>query len=231
MDRTHELLRPWTEGPFTLKEAAERYGEALVAEALRERILKPVMTRLGPVLVPASRGRVALGLTRHYTPRPAPLEDALLVRRQVEEMVQNGYRVLSRKGAGPCWKGMASGSWWWAGPKGAFGRAAPGARTPGGHGGKGVGPGPRRADRAPEPPPGGGAGGGPWKWLATSPSWWGASCPQGLPPGRGGLGGGHGGVLIAIGERDRGITYLIAALLGGILAAFARPLLRGLLGI
>lgn len=40
-----------------------------------------------------------------------------------------------------------------------------------------------------------------------------------------------GGVLIAIGERDRGITYLIAALLGGILAAFARPLLRGLLGI
>uniref|UniRef100_A0A7C5REL8 Uncharacterized protein n=1 Tax=Thermus caliditerrae TaxID=1330700 RepID=A0A7C5REL8_9DEIN len=98
MDRTHELLRPWTEGPFTLKEAAERYGEALVAEALRERILKPVMTRLGPVLVPASRGRVALGLTRHYTPRPAPLEDALLVRRQVEEMVQNGYRVLNRKG-------------------------------------------------------------------------------------------------------------------------------------
>ncbi len=88
MSRTHELLRPWTEGPFTLKEAAERYGEALVAEALRERILKPVMTRLGP----------ALGLTRHYTPRPAPLEDALLVRRQVEEMVARGYRVLKRKG-------------------------------------------------------------------------------------------------------------------------------------
>ncbi|ETN89551.1 hypothetical protein TNMX_01120 [Thermus sp. NMX2.A1] len=40
-----------------------------------------------------------------------------------------------------------------------------------------------------------------------------------------------GGLLIAIGEKDRGILYLIAALLGGILAAFARPLLRGLLGI
>lgn len=34
-----------------------------------------------------------------------------------------------------------------------------------------------------------------------------------------------GGLLIAIGERDRGVGYLIAALLGGILAWNARALL------
>lgn len=34
-----------------------------------------------------------------------------------------------------------------------------------------------------------------------------------------------GGLLIAIGERDRGVDYLIAALLGGILAWNARALL------
>ncbi|MGC8904963.1 hypothetical protein [Thermus sp.] len=34
-----------------------------------------------------------------------------------------------------------------------------------------------------------------------------------------------GGVLIAIGERDRGIGYLIAALVGGILAWNAKALL------
>ncbi|MGC8904964.1 hypothetical protein [Thermus sp.] len=94
-----ELLAPWLEGPFTLKEASERYGEALVAEALRERVLKPVMTRLGPVLVPGGRGRVLLGLTRYYTPRPGPLEVALLVRRQAEAMAREGYRVLRRQGA------------------------------------------------------------------------------------------------------------------------------------
>lgn len=34
-----------------------------------------------------------------------------------------------------------------------------------------------------------------------------------------------GGLLIAIGERDRGVGYLIAALLGGILAWNAKSLL------
>ncbi|MGC8877490.1 hypothetical protein [Thermus sp.] len=34
-----------------------------------------------------------------------------------------------------------------------------------------------------------------------------------------------GGVLIAIGERDRGIGYLVAALVGGILAWNAKALL------
>ena len=35
-----------------------------------------------------------------------------------------------------------------------------------------------------------------------------------------------GGLLIAIGERDRGVGYLIAALIGGILAWNARALLK-----
>ena len=35
-----------------------------------------------------------------------------------------------------------------------------------------------------------------------------------------------GGLLIAIGERDRGVGYLIAALLGGILAWNARAFLK-----
>lgn len=39
-----------------------------------------------------------------------------------------------------------------------------------------------------------------------------------------------GGLLIAIGERDRGVGYLVAALIGGILAWNARALL-GLVGL
>jgi hypothetical protein len=93
-----DLLAPWSEGPYTLREALERYGEALVAEALRRRVLKPVMTRLGPVLVPGGKGRALLGLTRYYTPRAGALEMALLVRRQAEAMVREGYRVLRREG-------------------------------------------------------------------------------------------------------------------------------------
>lgn len=89
-----ELLRIWQEGPYTLGEALARYGEPTVSRALEEGILKVVGTRLGGVLVPAGRGRVLLGKTRYYTPRPAALENALLVRRYVEGMVQGGYRVL-----------------------------------------------------------------------------------------------------------------------------------------
>lgn len=94
-----DLLAPWREGPYTLQEALERYGEALVGEALRQRVLKPVMTRLGPVLVPAARGRALLGLTRYYTPRAGALEMALLVRRQAEAMEREGWRVLKRQGS------------------------------------------------------------------------------------------------------------------------------------
>jgi len=94
-----DLLAPWREGPYTLQEALERYGEALVGEALRQRVLKPVMTRLGPVLVPAARGRALLGLTRYYTPRAGALEMALLVRRQAEAMEREGWRMLKRQGS------------------------------------------------------------------------------------------------------------------------------------
>ncbi|WP_114313607.1 hypothetical protein [Thermus caldifontis] len=89
-----ELLRIWQEGPYTLGEALARYGEPTVSRALEEGILKVVGTRLGGVLVPAGRGRVLLGKTRYYTPRPSALENALLVRRYVEGMVQEGYRVV-----------------------------------------------------------------------------------------------------------------------------------------
>ncbi len=94
-----DLLAPWSEGPYTLREALERYGEALVAEALRRRVLKPVMTRLGPVLVPGGKGRALLGLTRYYTPKAGALEMALLVRRQAEAMEREGWRVLKRQGS------------------------------------------------------------------------------------------------------------------------------------
>ncbi|MDM7324923.1 MAG: hypothetical protein P3W93_008105 [Thermus sp.] len=90
-----ELLTPWTEGPFTLKEALERYGEKLVGEALANGILKVVNTRLGAVLVPGARGRVLMGKTRYYTPRPSTLENALLVRRYMERLMGQGYRVLT----------------------------------------------------------------------------------------------------------------------------------------
>ncbi len=93
-----DLLAPWSEGPYTLREALERYGEALVAEALRRRVLKPVMTRLGPVLVPGGKGRALLGLTRYYTPKAGALEMALLVRRQAEAMGEQGWRLLRRQG-------------------------------------------------------------------------------------------------------------------------------------
>ncbi len=33
-----DLLAPWREGPYTLQEALERYGEALVGEALRQQV-------------------------------------------------------------------------------------------------------------------------------------------------------------------------------------------------
>ncbi len=94
-----DLLAPWREGPYTLQEALERYGEALVGEALRQRVLKPVMTRLGPVLVPAAKGRKRLGLTRYYTPRAGALEMALLVRRHAEAMEREGWRMLRREGS------------------------------------------------------------------------------------------------------------------------------------
>lgn len=89
-----ELLRIWEEGPFTLAEALARYGEPTVSTALEEGILKVVGTRLGGVLVPAGRGRVLLGKTRYYTPRPSALENALLVRQHMEGMVREGYQVL-----------------------------------------------------------------------------------------------------------------------------------------
>lgn len=94
-----DLLAPWREGPYTLQEALERYGEALVGEALRQRVLKPVMTRLGPVLVPAAKGRKRLGLTRYYTPRAGALEMVLLVRRHAEAMEREGWRMLKRQGS------------------------------------------------------------------------------------------------------------------------------------
>lgn len=89
-----ELLRIWQDGPYTLGEALARYGEPMVSRALEEGILKVVGTRLGGVLVPAGRGRVLMGKTRYYTPRPSALENALLVRRYIEGMVQEGYRLL-----------------------------------------------------------------------------------------------------------------------------------------
>lgn len=95
------LLAPWTEGPFTLEEAQERYGP-LVEKALKAWVLKPVPTRFGPVLVPGSQGRRALGLTRFYTPRPSTLEDLLCVRREAERLQGEGYRlVLMDRGRRP----------------------------------------------------------------------------------------------------------------------------------
>jgi hypothetical protein len=88
-----KLLAPWTEGPFTLEEAQERYGP-LVERALKARVLKPVPTRFGPVLAPGSQGRRALGLTRFYTPRPSSLEDLLCVRREAERLQGEGYRLV-----------------------------------------------------------------------------------------------------------------------------------------
>ena len=88
------LLAPWLEGPFTLKEARERYGP-LVEKALKARALKPVPTRFGEVLVPSGKGRRALGLTRFYTPRPSTLEDLIAVRREVERLQGQGYRLVA----------------------------------------------------------------------------------------------------------------------------------------
>lgn len=88
-------LSIWLQGPFTLKEALERYGR-MAEEALAFGLLKVVMTREGGVLVPTGRGRELLGLTRFYTPRPSSLEEMLGVRRYAEE---NGYRVI-RPGPG-----------------------------------------------------------------------------------------------------------------------------------
>ncbi len=39
-----------------------------------------------------------MGRTRYYTPKPAPLEVAVLVRRQAEAMQREGYMVLRREG-------------------------------------------------------------------------------------------------------------------------------------
>ncbi|WP_236622554.1 hypothetical protein [Thermus tengchongensis] len=108
-----DLLAPWREGPYTLQEALERYGEALVGEALRQRVLKPVMTRLGPVLVPAAKGRKRLGLTRYYTPRAGALEMALLVRRHAEAMEREGWRMLRREGSRAVLEREGSGCSWW----------------------------------------------------------------------------------------------------------------------
>lgn len=75
------------------------FSRGFLASAIRANVLKPVMTRLGPVLVPGARGRALLGRTRYYTPKPAPLEVAVLVRRQAEAMQREGYMVLRREGS------------------------------------------------------------------------------------------------------------------------------------
>jgi len=91
-----KYLSIWLQGPFTLREALERYGR-MAEEALAFGLLKVVMTREGGVLVPTGRGRELLGLTRFYTPRPSSLEEMLLVRRYAEK---EGYRVVRPEALG-----------------------------------------------------------------------------------------------------------------------------------
>lgn len=86
----------WREGPMTLAEAVERYGEVPVGEGLLNGLLKLLPTRMGFVLVPGAKGRLAMGMSRHYTPRPSTMEDGVAVRRQVEALQRKGYRVLWR---------------------------------------------------------------------------------------------------------------------------------------